>query len=43
MGNSKLKWCLGLKDGIRIVEPNDILAKSYLEEAKSSILRAEKN
>lgn len=39
----KLKWCFGLKDGLRAVEPNERLAKSYLEEAKSSLERAGKN
>jgi uncharacterized protein (UPF0332 family) len=39
----KLKWCFGLKDGLRVVESNERLAKSYLEEAKSSLERAEKN
>ena len=43
MENKKIKWCFGLKDGLRIVEPNERLAKSYLEEAKSSLERAEKN
>ena len=41
--NRQLKWCLGLKDGLRITEPNERLAKSYIEEAKSSLDRAEKN
>lgn len=43
MGTNKLKWCFGLKDGLRIAEPNERLAKSYLEEAKTSLIRAEKN
>ena len=43
MSNEKLKWCFGLKDGLRIDEPNERLAKSYLIEAKSSLERAEKN
>ena len=43
MGNNKLNWCFGLKDGLKTVEPNETLAKSYLEEAKSSLERAEKN
>ena len=43
MENKKLKWCFRLKDGLRIVEPNDRLARSYLEEAKLSLERAEKN
>ena len=43
MENKQLKWCFSLKDGLRISEPNEILAKSYLQEAKSSLQRAEKN
>lgn len=41
--NRQLKWCFGIKDGLRIAEPNEILAKSYLEESKFSLERAEKN
>lgn len=40
MQNS-LKWCASLKDGLKIVHPDEILAKSYLNEAKSSLKRAE--
>jgi uncharacterized protein (UPF0332 family) len=43
MENKKLSWCFKLKDGIKIVEPNERLSKSYLEQAKSSLLRAEKD
>lgn len=43
MENKKLKWCFNLKDGLKIVEPNERLSKSYLEQAKSSLLRAEKD
>lgn len=43
MGNKKLGWCFRLKDGLRIAEPNERLSKSYLEQAKSSLLRAEKD
>ncbi len=39
----KLKWCFKIKDGLQIVEPNERLSKSYLDEAKSSLARAEKN
>ena len=31
MENKKLTWCFKLKDGLKIVEPNEILSKSYLE------------
>ena len=41
--NRQLRWCFRLKDGLRITEPNERLAKSYIEEAKSSLDRAEKN
>lgn len=43
MGNKKLNWCFRIKDGLAIAEPNEGLSKSYLEQAKSSLLRAEKN
>ena len=38
-----INWCLKLKDGLKITEPNENLAKAYLLEAKYSIERAEKN
>jgi len=40
---NKLKWCFNIKDGLKIVEPNERLSKSYLEQAKSSLLRAKKD
>lgn len=43
MENKKLTWCFKLKEGLKIVESNKILSKSYLEQAKSSLLRAEKD
>ena len=43
MENKKLSWCFRLKDGLKIAEPNERLSKSYLEQAKSSLLRAEKD
>ena len=43
MENKILNWCFKLKDGLKIVEPNEKLSKSYLEQAKSSLLRAEKD
>lgn len=43
MENKKLSWCFKLKDGLKVVEPNERLSRSYLGEAKSSLLRAEKN
>ena len=39
----RVRWCFGLKGGLREYEPNERLAKSYLEEAKSSLERADKN
>lgn len=39
----KVKWCFKIKGGLKIVEPNERLAKSYLGQAKSSLLRAEKD
>ncbi len=43
METNQLRWCCKIKDGIKIIIPNETLSKSYLEQAKSSILRAEKN
>ncbi|MBS3080837.1 HEPN domain-containing protein [Candidatus Pacearchaeota archaeon] len=43
MGNKALAWCFKLKDGLRIAEPNERLSNSYLEQSKSSLLRAEKD
>ncbi|MBS3134122.1 HEPN domain-containing protein [Candidatus Woesearchaeota archaeon] len=43
MENKKLKWCFKIKGGLKIVEPNERLSKSYLEQAKSSLLRAKKD
>lgn len=43
MENKQLNWCFKLKDGLKVVEPNERLSKSYLEQAKSSLLRAEKD
>jgi len=43
MANKTLGWCFKLKDGLKIAEPNERLSRSYLEQAKSSLLRAEKN
>lgn len=43
MENKQLKWCFKLKGGLRVVEPNERISKSYLEQAKSSLLRAEKD
>ncbi len=43
MENKKLTWCFKLKDGLKIIEPNETLSRSYLEQARSSLLRAEKD
>ena len=43
MVNKKLNWCFKLKEGLKIVEPNERLSKSYLKQAKASLLRAEKD
>ncbi|MGD9275642.1 MAG: HEPN domain-containing protein [Candidatus Pacearchaeota archaeon] len=43
MQNKKLNWCFKIKDGLKIVEPNERLSKSYLDNAKSSLLRAKRN
>ena len=43
MENQSLNWCFRIKDGLRITEPNENLSESYLNEAKSSLERAEKD
>jgi len=43
MEDNKLEWCFKIKEGLKITQPNERLSNSYLEEAKSSLLRAEKN
>ncbi len=43
MVGKKLNWCFKLKEGLKIAEPNERLSKSYIEQAKSSLLRAEKD
>ena len=43
MENKQLKWCFKVKDGLKAIEPNERLSKLYLEQAKSSLLRAEKD
>ena len=43
MQHKPLQWCFKLKDGVKIVEPNLRLSRSYFEQAKSSLLRAEKD
>ena len=43
MPDKRLRWCFRLKDGLRIVESNERLSKSYLEQAKSSLLKAERD
>jgi len=43
MVGKKLNWCFKLKEGLKIAEPNERLSKSYIEQAKSSSLRAEKD
>jgi len=39
----KLKWCFKIRDGLQVVDPNERLSKSYLDEAKSSLAKAEKD
>ena len=41
--DKKLKWCFRIRDGLKIDEPNERLSRSYLEQAKSSLFRANKN
>ncbi len=36
----KIKWCLKIKNGIELVEPNDNLSKVYLEKSESALRAA---
>ncbi len=36
----KIKWCLKVKNGIELVEPNDNLSKVYLEKSESALRAA---
>lgn len=38
-----IKWCASLKDGLRFLEPDIALAKSYLGLANSSLKKAERD
>jgi uncharacterized protein (UPF0332 family) len=38
-----VRWCAELKDGLKLMQPDDVLARSYLKEAWTSLKRAEKN
>ena len=35
--NRRITWCFRQKKGIRIIEPNENLAKAYIRKAKSSL------
>ena len=43
MVKNNVRWCFGIKDGLQLAESNENLAKSYIEQSKSSLERAEKN
>ena len=32
-----LKWCYNQKDGIKLIEPNDNLARAYMKMAEDSL------
>ena len=33
----KIKWCLNIKNGLELVEPNDNLSKVYIQKAEDSL------
>lgn len=43
MRNRKLEWCFKIREGIKVLEPNQRLSRSYMEQVKSSLLRANKD
>ena len=40
MESKRLRSCFKLKNGLKVVDPNERLSKSYIEQAKLSLLRA---
>ena len=38
MDAEKLKWCCGQGKGLRLIKPNDNLAKEYLESSEETLL-----
>jgi hypothetical protein len=34
---NKIKWCVGKKDGLNLIEPNNDLAKAYLIKAEEAL------
>ena len=36
----KISWCLGIKSGIEIVEPNENLSKVYIMKAENALSAA---
>lgn len=43
MRQKSLKWCFGLRDGIKVMEPSERLSVSYSQEARASLIRAGRN
>ncbi len=43
MQNDQLKWCSEIKDGLKLTDPNERISLSYMNEAKTSLERAQKN
>ena len=40
---SKIKWCCIQRNGIKLIKPNEILGKSYLDSADSNLLGLQSN
>jgi hypothetical protein len=36
----KIEWCLGVKNGIEIVEPNENLSKTYIVKSENALKAA---
>src|SRR3972149_7314821 len=43
MQNDQLKWCSEIKDGLKLTDPNERISLSYMNEAKTSLERAQKD
>ncbi len=40
---TKIDWCLKQRNGIELVEPNDVIAQSYIKDADDSLIAIERN
>ena len=34
---NKINWCMKQKDGIKLIEPNELLGRKYIEESEEDL------